>query len=380
MTLPGFILRNALRNKRRLALTLGSVTVSLLLLTVLQVILRGLTDPVPTPDAATRVAVRHKVSLANMLPANYKQRIERLPEVKCCTRLLWFGGIYQDERNFFPQFACDAETLFQVLSEARIDPEQKLQFIRERTACVVGDTTMRRCGWALGDRVVLAGAMWPCNLELILRGVYSGTADDSMLFFHHEYFDELLGDRGFTGLYWVKAQSVAAVPGLIDKIDAEFENSDAETLTETEQTFQLGFVSMLGNIKLLIRSISGVILFTLVLVTAGTMSMAMRERGREIAILKTVGFRGSLIFGLVVAESVGLAVLGGALGGGSAWLILRTTDVYRLSHGLFVSFKVTPQILAQGLCVAGLLGVGSCVVPAWTSLRVSVADGLRRVD
>ena len=173
---------------------------------------------------------------------------------------------------------------------------------------------------------------------------------------------------------------MAAVPGLIDKIDAEFENSDAETLTETEQTFQLGFVSMLGNIKLLIRSISGVILFTLVLVTAGTMSMAMRERGREIAILKTVGFRGSLIFGLVVAESVGLAALGGVLGAFSAWLILRMVDVYRLSHGLFVSFKVTPQILAQGLGIACLLGIASCVLPAWSSLRVSVADGLRSVD
>ena len=380
MTIPGFILRNAVRNKRRLVLTLGSVTVSLLLLTVLQVLLRGLTDPVPTPDAATRVAVRHKVSLANMLPANYKQRIERLPEVKCCTRLLWFGGIYQDERNFFPQFACDAETLFQVLSEARIAPEQERQFIRERTACVVGAATMQRCGWRLGDRVPLIGAMWPCDLELTVRGIFSGTADDSMLFFHHEYIDELLGDRGFTGLYWVKAQSAAAVPRLIDRIDAEFENSDAETLTETEQNFQLGFVSMLGNIKLLIRSISGVILFTLVLVTAGTMSMAMRERGRELAILKTVGFRGSRIFGLIVAESVGLAVAGGTLGAGSAWLILRTADVYRLSHGLFVSFKVTPLILAQGLGVACLLGIASCVLPAWSSLRVSVADGLRSVD
>ena len=363
MTLSGFILRNAVRNKRRLALTLGSVTVSLLLLTVLQVLLRGLSDPVPTPDAATRVAVRHKVSLANMLPANYKQRIERLPEVKCCTRLLWFGGIYQDERNFFPQFACEER-----------------QFIRERTACVVGAATMQRCGWRLGDRVPLIGAMWPCDLELTVRGVFSGTADDSMLFFHHEYFDELLGDRGFTGLYWVKAQSAAAVPRLIDRIDAEFENSDAETLTETEQNFQLGFVSMLGNIKLLIRSISGVILFTLVLVTAGTMSMAMRERGRELAILKTVGFRGSRIFGLIVAESVGLAALGGVLGAFSAWLILRMVDVYRLSHGLFVSFKVTPQILAQGLGIACLLGIASCVLPAWGSLRVSVADGLRSVD
>src|SRR5438445_8963298 len=144
MTMPGFVLRNALRNKRRLTLTLCSVTLSLLLLTVLQVMLRGLTDPTPTVDAAMRVAVRHKVSLANMLPAKYKPRIERMPGVTSCTRLLWFGGVYQDERNFFPQFACDAEALFRVMSEARIDREQQRQLITERTAWVAGANTGQR--------------------------------------------------------------------------------------------------------------------------------------------------------------------------------------------------------------------------------------------
>ena len=159
MTIPGFILRNALRNRRRFLLTLTSVAVSLFLLTVLQVVLRGLTDPTPSDEAALRVVVRHKVSLANMLFARYQTRLQRLPGVQHCSRLLWFGGIYRDEKNFFPQFACDADTVFKVLSEASIAPSQLQQFVAERTACAVGARTMQRFGWKIGDRITLLGAM-----------------------------------------------------------------------------------------------------------------------------------------------------------------------------------------------------------------------------
>ncbi len=380
MTIPSFIVRNALRNRRRFVLTVFSVTLSLFLLTVLLVMLRGLTDPATTDEAALRIVVRHKVSLANMLFSKYKARIERMPGVKHCTKLLWFGGIYQDEKNFFPQFACDADTLFKVLSEARIDSQQLDQFVRERTACVVGIKTMERFGWKPGDRITLMGAMWPCNLELTIRGVYSGSVDESNLFFHHEYLDEALGDQGITGLFWVRCENAAAVPSLIERIDAEFANSDAETKTETQQSFQLGFVSMLGNLKLLIGSICTVIVFTLVLVTAATMSMAVRERGREIALLKALGFGPRAVFGLLLAESFGLAMLGGVLGCLAAWGMLHAVDIYRLSRGLFVNFEVTPQIVAQALAAAALLGIASCLWPAFSSLKRSVVAGLRTVD
>ena len=380
MTIPGLILRNALRNKRRFALTVSSVAVSLFLLTMLQVVLRGLTDPTPTEDSALRIVVRHKVSLANMLFSKYKARLERLPGVKHVTKLLWFGGIYRDEKNFFPQFACDAADVFEVMSEAKIEPEQLQQFIQERTACVAGIKTAQRFGWKLGDKINLMGAMWPCNLELTLRGVYTGGLDESMLFFHHEYFDELLGDRGITGLFWLQAENAAAAGALMDQIDAEFANSDAETKTETEKSFQLGFVSMLFNVKRLILSICTVIVFTLLLVTAGTMSMAIRERVREIAILKAVGFVRAHVFGLLLAESFGLAMLGGLLGCGAAWAGLRLVDIYQVSRGLFVSFHITPQHVALSLLVAAALGVVSCLLPALASVRLSVVDGLRTVE
>jgi putative ABC transport system permease protein len=380
MTTAGLILNNALRNKRRLALTVGSVMVSLFLLTVLQVMLRGFTHPAATEQSAARLVVRHKVSLANMVFSKYKTRIEALPGVAACTKLIWFGGIYQDEGDFFPQFACDGDVLFNVLTEVQIDPEQRRRFIEERTACVVGVKTMERFGWKLGDRIHLMGAMWPCNPELTIRGVFAGSLDDTMLFFHHAYFDEMLGDRGFTGLFWVRAENAATVQGLIERIDATFENSDAETQTEPERAFQVGFVSMLGNVKALIGAISTVIVFTLVLATAGAMSRAIRERGREVAVLKALGFQGWRIFGLMLAESCGLALTGGVLGCLAAWWVLSTMDVQALSHGLFVSFDVPPEILGSGLLASLALGIASCLLPAWRSVRRSVAEGLRTVD
>lgn len=380
MSVGGFIVRNALRNKRRLALTVSSVTVSLFLLILLQVVLRGLTDPATTDEAALRIVVRHKVSLANMLFSKYKARIERMPGVKHCTKMLWFGGIYKDEKNFFPQFACDADTVFNVMSEAKVEPGQLAAFVRERSACVVGIKTFQRFGWKLGDRITIMGAMWPCDLDLIIRGVYSGGTDETYLFFHHDYVDELLGDQGFTGLFWVKAEDPAAAATLIAKIDNEFANSDAETKTETERAFQIGFVSMLGNMRVLIASISAVIVFTLLLVSSTTMSMAVRERIREMAIMKALGFRSWKVFGLVLAESFGLAVAGALLAAISAGAVLGSVDFYKVSRGMFVNFYLTSDVLGLAVAVGALLGIMSCAWPAWSAVRRNVVDALRTTD
>jgi putative ABC transport system permease protein len=380
MTLHGFILRNALRNKRRMLLTVLSVALSLFLLVTLQTALRELTQPATSEEAALRIVVRHKVSLGNVLPEKYQSRIERLPGVAYCMKLTWFGGIYQDERNFFPQFAVDAEKLFPVFAEAEIDPRQLDAFIKEKTACVVGRKTMQRFGWKVGDKIILRGTVWPVDVELTIRGVYDGGIDETNLFFHHEYFDELMGRKGLVGTYWLKVTDPSVIPGLVERIDTAFRNTNAETKTETERAFQLGFISMFGNIKLLIRSISTVIVFTLILVTASTMSMTIRERAREIAILKAVGFDGRQLLGVIMAESFGLAMAGGLLGCVGAWLVYSHIDVYSLSRGFFIKFDVTPHILVTGLLVAALLGVVSCLLPARTSIRASVVDGLKELD
>ena len=193
MTLPGFILRNALRNKRRLLLTVLSVALSLFLFTVLQTALREMSQPQVTDQSALRLIVRHKVSLANVLPSKYQSRIARVPGVKRVSRLTWFGGIYIDESNFFAQFACDAPALFDILTEVQTDPEQVAAFKKEKTACIVGIKTMNRFGWKVGQKITLRGTIYPADLELIIRGVYSGGIDETNLFFHHEYLDEATG-------------------------------------------------------------------------------------------------------------------------------------------------------------------------------------------
>ena len=380
MNVPDFIIRNALRNKRRVVLTVLSVAMSLFLFTVLQTALKELSQPSVSEDSALRLIVRHRVSLANVLPVKYQSRIENMPGVEVCSKFTWFGGVYIDEKNFFPQFACEADKIDRLFSEAVFDPKQMADFIRDKAGCLVGIKTMDRFGWKIGDKITLKGTIWECDPELTIRAVYREGIDETDLFFHHEYFDELTGDMGLTGTFWIKAKNAEAIPGLMERIDRTFRNTDAETKTETERAFQLGFISMFGNIKTLIGSISLVIVFTMILVTASTMSMAIRERMREIAILKAVGFDGFQVLGLILAESFGLAMAGGFIGCFGAWLLFSHINVYELTNGFFIKFEVTPHILAGGMIIAAVLGVVSCAVPAYNCIRMSIVGGLKELD
>jgi putative ABC transport system permease protein len=384
VTIPGFILRNAFRNKRRLLLTVLSVAVSLFLYTMLQTALRELTNPASTEESALRLVVRHKVSLGNVLPEKYQARLDRVPGVATTMKLTWFGGIYKDPKDFFPQFAVDADRLPRVFSEAVFDPQEMEAFVKDRAGCLVGIKTMDRFGWKIGDKITLKGTLWPCDPELTIHGVYRGGIDETNLFFHHDYMDELVGKLGLVGTFWIVAESPEVIPDLVPRIDAMFANSDAETKTETERAFVLEFISMIGNVKLLIGSICTVVVFTMILVTASTMSMAIRERSREISILKAVGFDGRQIFGLILAESFGLAVVGGILGCCGAWfgtwLLFQKVNIAAVTNGLFIKFEVTPHIVATGMLIAIGLGIISALVPASTSIRTSVVAGLKELD
>lgn len=380
MTLAGFVARNAMRNKRRLVLTILSVALSLFLYTVMQTALREMTQPAVSEESALRLVVRHRVSLANVLPIKYQARIENMPGVDVCSTFTWFGGVYKDEKNFFPQFACEAEKIVPLFTEATFDPKQVADFIADRTGCLVGIKTMERFGWEIGERITLKGVIWGCDPELTIRGVYRGGIDETDLFFHHTYFDELTGDKGIVGTYWIKAANAAIIPELIARIDNAFHNTDAETKTETERAFQLSFVSMFGNIKMLMGSICTVIVFTMILVTASTMSMAIRERMREIAVLKALGFNGARVLSLIAAESFGLAMTGGFIGSFGAWALFGHIDIYKATQGFFLKFDVTPHILAGGMLIAAALGVVSCVIPARTTLRTTIVEGLKELD
>lgn len=384
MTVPGLILRNALRNKRRLVLTLLSVTLSLFLFTLLQTALRELTQPAQTEDSALRIIVRHKVSVGNALPIRHQARIERIPGVRVCSKFSWFGGIYKDPKDFFAQFAVDADKIADIFTEAQFDPQELAAFIKDRAGCIVGIKTMERFGWKVGDRITLQGTIWPCDPQLTIRGTYRGGIDETNLFFHHDYMDELCRRPGVALMFWIRAENKECIPELIRRIDEMFANTDAETKTETERAFLLEFVSLIGNVKLLIGSICSVIVFTMILVTASTMSMAIRERAREIAILKAIGYNGWQIFGLILAESFGLAVTGGFFGCFGAWFgtqaLLQHVNIAAVSNGMFIKFEVTPHIVAAGMLIAVALGVISSLAPAYTSIRTSVVSGLKELD
>lgn len=381
MTIFGFITKNALRNPRRALLSVGSVAVSLFLLVTLMTLIRELTIPPEDVGASLRLVVRNKVSLAQPLPSKQMAVLEKVPGVAAVTPFTFFGGNYKDESvTPFAQFAVKPESFTNVFVETRSSSDQILAWLANPAGCLVGADTMKRYGLKVGDTLKLTGTFYPCDLEMKIEGTYKGSIDDRNVFFHHKYLDQLTGDPGTVGAWWVRVASAEDVPRVIDAINRAFENTSAEVRAETERAFQMSFVSMWGNIKVLIESISSVVVFTLMLVTVSTMSMAIRERFRELAILKAIGFRRREIFAFILAESFGLAVLGGILGIGGAALFWGLLDIKTLSHGFLVSFEVVPRAMARAGLVASILGVIAAIGPSLSVARTSVVDGLKTLD
>lgn len=382
MTLPGFILKNALRNKRRATLSILSVAVSLFLLVTLQVALRELTNPISDEGSSLRIIVRNKVSLAQPLPARQLQTVERIPGVVAVSPFTFFGGLYKGDEKFtsFAQFAVDPARALPLIDDAKVPPEQLAAWLADRTSCLVGQMTAERYGFKLGDRLQFTGQIYPCDLELKVAGIYHGTADDRNVMFHHKYLDEQLGNPGTVGTWWVRAASLEAAPLVTARINEAFANSSAQVRAESERAFVLGFVSMWANIKTLIGGISIVVVFALILVTVSTMSMAIRERFRELAILKAIGFKRRELFVLILAESFGLALAGATLGAGGAWWLYGTLNIQKVTNGLFLMFEVTPQMLGFAFAVAALLGLLAALLPMINVARTSVVQGLKTLD
>lgn len=381
MTISGFVLRNAFRNKRRALLSTLSVAASLFLLVVLQTFQRELTLPPEDVGASLRIAVRNKVSLGQPLPARQRPIIEKLPGIAAVTPFTYFGGRYKDmEFTPFAQFAVDPSAFTNVFVDAKIAARELEAWLGDRGSCIIGEDTVKKYGMKVGEKVKLVGTFYPVDLDLKLVGTYSGTLDDRSVFFHHKHLDEMLGGGQTVGCWWVRAASAEEAPGVISTLNATFANTSAEVRAETESAFQMGFVSMWGNVKLLLGAISSVVVFTLLLVSVSTMSMAIRERFRELAILKALGYRRRELFGFILAESFGLSVFGALLGAGGAFAIFRSIDIEKLSGGMLLFFEVTPRILAFAATVAVGLGILAAIPPAVAVARTSVVDGLKTLD
>ena len=380
------ITKNSFRNRRRSALTIGSLMVSLCLLVLLMAMYKALFyGSEQTPAQAVRIMMRHKVSLAQPLPLAYEAKIRQVPGVKAVTVRQWFGGTYRDareQRNFFARFGVRPRDLFKAYPEYVIPEEQKQTFERERTGCVASKHLAEKFGWQVGERIMLTGDIFPTTLELKLAGVFEEPNKFEMLYFNWDYLRDGLKAAGtldldFTSQYLVLADSPDNVPRVVKAIDDTFDNSPFPTRTESEQAFFLSFVSFLGNLKLFLLAIGGAVTFTILLVSANTLSMSVRERIREVGVLKTLGFTPGTIFGILLGEGMMIALIGGALGCALAegfCMLLRNSPIPIQQLRVM---NVTPTILAISLMLALLIGLLSAMVPAAGAARRSILDSLR---
>jgi putative ABC transport system permease protein len=379
------LLANLGRKKARTLLTTGSFAVALFLFGLLVAIRVAFSAGIDLAGA-DRLMVLNRVSIIQPLPLAYQERLERVAGVASVTYASWFGGVYQNERNFFPQFGIDVDTYPQMYDEFIIPPDQLAAFKADRAGCIVGAKTARRFGWEVGQRIPLRGSIYPGDWQFNLRGIYRGSrpADDETHFwFHAKYLDEYLAARreaefwrGYVGWYVVRIEDPDQAPQVAERIDATFANSAWETRTQTEKALNASFLKQMGNIELLILSIGAVVFFTLLLVTGNTMASSVRERVPELAVLKAIGYSDLGVLALVLAEAITIAAVGGGLGLVAAKLLSYHGDP---TGGLLSVFYMPNLWLALGFFLALAVGFAAGLVPALTAKRLSVIDALRQV-
>ncbi|HEY3134600.1 MAG TPA: FtsX-like permease family protein [Blastocatellia bacterium] len=374
------ITKNLGRNKRRTVLTVLSVAVSVFLLATMQAVMAALNAGSQTPGGEYRVIVRRNTSLADAMPEAYAQKIQQVSGVVAVCPANWFGGIYKEDKPhyMFAQFYVDPKIIFDVHPEIQISPEERNAFQQERTAAVAGKKLFDKYGWKLGDVIELKSPYYPIEVRLTLRGMYTGPQEGA-LYFHRAYVEEAMGRPGLVGTYRVRLDSPDNAPRVMEEIDQMFKSSAAPTKTETEAAFAAGFVSMLGNVKGLIAGIGLVVVFAITLIGANTMAMSTRERFTEVAVMKALGFRPGLILGLLLCESVLIALIGGVVAAIGAKAFFQFVGMGDMLALFLQNFKIGTNTIAISLGVSALIGLVSGGIPAWNAARVKIVDGLRRV-
>ena len=379
MKLIKFILKNILRNKRRTFLTGSSIVVSLFLIITLATILtestRGSEEANPL-----RLWTRHSVSLGFPLPAAHEQRIATVPGVKSAMPFSWFGGIYQDERNFFANFAVDATKLRENYPELKMSDAEWQSFIGDRQGAIVGQKLVQLYGFHPGQRITLRSPIYNASMEFIVKGICTGL-DQKTLYFHHEYMNELLPEwaKDQVGTFSITANSAEDVPRIAQAIDSIFVNTDAPTKTESEREFALSFETMMGGVKQFMYGIMAAIVFSLLLIMGNTMAMTVRERTREVGTLKALGFRRGTIATLFLGEALVVTTIGASIGIAGAMLIFGSIDL-SLYIPNFQAFVPTRSTLLLAFAVSVLVGLISV---SYSALRVSamtIAEALRSTE
>jgi putative ABC transport system permease protein len=382
MKFSRIVFANLFRKKVRLLLTIGSFAVALFLFAFLAVV-RDAFGRGADVAGADRLVIINRTSIINTIPLSYRDKILRIPGVKSITHNNWFGGIYQHEKNFFPQFVIDPENQRQVFPELIVSDDQWNAFLHDRQGAIVGARTAQRFGWKIGDRIPLKTTIWGGgNWEFNLDGIYHGKRpqdDETIFWMQWDYFQEHIPDRikGQVGWYVLRLNSPDDAVRVAKAIDEEFVNSPYETKTETESAFAANWVKQFGNIQFLIVSIGTVVFFTLLLVTGNTMAISVRERTSELAVFKAIGFSDRAVLFFVLGESLIIALFGGLLG-----LLLAFVAVPGLAkalNGLLPSLVLSPSMMGVGLLVAVVVGLASGILPGLGAMRMRVVNALRRV-
>jgi putative ABC transport system permease protein len=383
MFFPLLVLRNAFRHKLRTTLTIVGIVVAIAAFGMLRTIVDAWYAGANASSSA-RLVTRSSVSLVFALPLNYAQKIRQVDGVTGVGWANWFGGVYVNERNFFAQFAI-SESYLDLYPEFVLPDDQRRAFLADRVGAIAGRKLADKYGWKVGDQIPLRGTIYPGTWTFNLRGIYEGAdegTDTSTFFFHFDYLNESIkkqfpgrGDQ--TGVFIESLRNADDAAAVSSAIDATFRNSLAETLTETEKAFQLGFVAMSEAILLAIQAVSYVVIVIIMAVMANTMAMTARERYGEYATLKALGFSNGFVGMLIFAESLGIALLGGLLGVAATFPL---ADAFASTVGsILAGFKVSRDTVVLQLLAALVIGVVAAAIPAWRAARVRIVDGLRAI-
>jgi putative ABC transport system permease protein len=376
------VLKNCWRNRRRTFLTIASISISMCLLGVMIAMYHALYLSDAPPEEALRIVTRNKISLTQQMPESYKNRIKQIPGVREVMVSQWFGGTYKDPKNFFARFAADPDKVFIIYSELKIPTDQRTAFERDRTGCVIGRDLANKYKLKVGDRMALVGDIFPGNYEFTIRGIFDSPRASEVMYFSRDYLEQTLpeGRRGSAGVFTTLIDQPTSAGRIATAIDDEYRNATNQTKTESEQQYLLGFVSLLGNVKAFLIAICAAVMFTILLVSANTMAMSVRERVREVGVLKTLGFTDGNVLGMIMGEAISISLIGGTLG-----FLLSTVLVGGVAHspaGGFLPPVVPFDPSVAGTCIltACIIGFVSSLVPALGAARTPIVDALRSTD
>lgn len=378
------LFRNAFRHKLRTFLTIAGITIAVLAFGILRTVANAWYVGVEA-SSANRLITRNAISLIFPLPISYAEKIRQVRGVNQVSYGNWFGGVYIEEKNFFPNFAVEPKTYLEIVPELILTEDEKLQFLKDRKGAVAGIKTAERFGWKTGDLITLRGTIFPGNWDFVLRGIYKGrdeTTDETLFIFHWDYLNERLKQTeprrsGQTGFFFVKIDDPNMAAEVSGAVDALFKNSLAETLTETEKAFQMSFVVMTEAIMLAIQLISIVVIFIIMAVMANTMAMSVRERLGEYAVMKTLGFGPRHLALLIIGESFTITAAGTVLG---IALTFPAAKVFSSQLGAFFPiFLIKPQTIYLDIIAAMAVAGVAAVIPAYRAVKIPIISALRRV-